>query len=633
MALDRGFESLALHLQEAATALSQDDIRKRLCDALKDAYQGTGHYAYVCDIYGDDESGDVVYCLDGDWFRAPYNLGAVAGKSATASIDTENATDVVPRTVYDEEADEGDYMSAMDEAKRDGLYTDGAAPLCERFVSKSERDKASSDDFAGKGKSFPILKAGDVAAAVRSLGRAGAGNYSADTIKANIKRIAKRKGFPLPKAWQDEGDSKESMREAARFQEVGARNSAADQEKIQAVHDHSVALGASCMPSDSKESATGKEQGIRLVESAVAEVPITLREAFSAGKKIKIIAPGKGSTAFYTAEALKQAATDKIFRAGLPMRIDHPTKAEEAARPEGSVKDWGAVLSEDASWMDSYISGGKDHGPGLYSAIKPFSDHAQTIQEKGPFAGVSIRAYGEPVREGGKVVMRDGVPLLARLTAAEGADMVTKAGAGGMFLSESARAGSQTTTQQESEMDATEVKKLQESHAALEARVRKLNERAAVADAADEIRQFYTTVRVGEAVQERVTRRVLAGQVPLTESGELDKTKLKALVEAETKDECDYIAKVSGGRIVVGMGSAAGQTAQQLSEADRKAIEAEKADREAQYAGMMGFDESMRAGRGILERGAIAFDPNYNARKARGARPSLDTPATLEVSA
>ena len=73
---------------------------------------------------------------------------------------------------------------------------------------------AGSGDFAGKGKSFPILKASDVSwAAARSMGRAGADNYTPDVIKRNIIRIAKAKGWAseLPKSWQDDStDSKES---------------------------------------------------------------------------------------------------------------------------------------------------------------------------------------------------------------------------------------------------------------------------------------------------------------------------------------------------------------------------------------------------------------------------------------
>lgn len=73
-----------------------------------------------------------------------------------------------------------------------------------RDIPQAERDKMPASDFAGKGTSFPIRKPEDVMAAVHSIGRAGSDNYDAATLKRNIIRIAKRKGFPLPEAWKTE---------------------------------------------------------------------------------------------------------------------------------------------------------------------------------------------------------------------------------------------------------------------------------------------------------------------------------------------------------------------------------------------------------------------------------------------
>ena len=74
-----------------------------------------------------------------------------------------------------------------------------------------DRDKIPAEDFAGKNCSFPIVKPGDVSDAASSIGRAGPDNYSSDVLKANIIKIAKRKGAAfvaeLPKAWtEDEGE-------------------------------------------------------------------------------------------------------------------------------------------------------------------------------------------------------------------------------------------------------------------------------------------------------------------------------------------------------------------------------------------------------------------------------------------
>ncbi len=506
--LQAGFAALALQLQEAmdsGDALSANDINTRLSGAIRDHFSGSGTWGYRIDHFGDGESGDVIYSCDGCTYRASYEIVDAAG-AAKCSIDFDNAECVVPRTIYEPEAEEEEHYAAMEAAlKAEGLY--GSLPLYERFISKAERDKAGSDDFAGKGKSFPILKAEDVKAAAASIGRAGSGNMGPSGIKARIIAIAKRKGWEssLPKAWRG-GEEKAS------------------------------------------ESAAPAAGSLKLKESIAFAVDIPLREAYAAGSKIKLIAPGKGASAWYTESALKQAATDKIFHAGLPMRIDHPTAAEEAARPEGSVKNWGAVLAHDAEWLESYIGrDGKDSGKGLYSDIKPFSDHAQTIQEKGPYAGVSISANGSALMEAGRTVMRDGVPVLAKFVSAEGADMVTRAGAGGMFLSEAARTAN--PTEEPGSMTEAEAKKL------IEAATAPLRERALRGDAREEAIKLLATVTLPDPAKTRIIERSISA-VPMTAEGALDLTKLRETVVRESQAEGEYLAQILGPGQIRGMGIA-----------------------------------------------------------------------------
>ena len=66
-----------------------------------------------------------------------------------------------------------------------------------------DRDRIPAADFAGPNRSFPIVTPKDVADAARSIGRS---KGDPATIKANIIRIAKRKGAAfvakLPEAWK-----------------------------------------------------------------------------------------------------------------------------------------------------------------------------------------------------------------------------------------------------------------------------------------------------------------------------------------------------------------------------------------------------------------------------------------------
>lgn len=151
---------------------------------------------------------------------------------------------------------------------------------------------------------------------------------------------------------------------------------------------------------------------------------------------------------------------------------------------------------------------------------------------------------------------------------------------------------------------------------------RKFKERFALLDASPVISQYFSTIRVGEAIQQRVTGRILAGVIPLVkETGDLDKAALLKIVEAETKEEVAYVNKLSPG-IVIGMG--ASQPAE-LTEA-QKAEKAKEAKGEGnRFAAVMGFAEK-GVGRRIMREGRAAFDPLYNS----GAKDGVTVGAGVE---
>lgn len=149
------------------------------------------------------------------------------------------------------------------------------------------------------------------------------------------------------------------------------------------------------------------------------------------------------------------------------------------------------------------------------------------------------------------------------------------------------------------------------------AEIKKLKERAAVSDAAGAVSEYFRSVRVpSQAIVERVTARVLAGSIPLTEAGDLDRKKVKEFAEAQLNEELEFLKRINPS-LVTGMGSASTQ----MSEADRKAQakESKKALKETnrRFASLMGFEaegDHDKLARRILREGRSAFDPNYNAR-------------------
>lgn len=529
--------TLARPLLEAASdPLSHDDIQHALSDQLDDDFPGQ---CCVCDVYGDDSSGDVVFNRHDpksghvQTLKAPYSLGMTNGKR-TAEIDHDSAENVVPRTTYEPEADDEDTMLSMESAaKKANLYK--SLPAYERFISKSERDAADSGSFAGKGKSFPILKPGDVMAAVHSMGRAGSENVGTSTLKANIIRIAKKKGWAkyLPKAWQGGTESSNS--------------------------------------NDNSNTSEGlkfrfADDAVKLIETSVASLErIVLKEA-KADYPIKLIAPGAGSSAFYPKEVLQRDGP-KVFKAGTHVYLNHPTAAEEASRPEGDVKNLAGVLTQDAVYHESH-----PQGPGLYGRMKVFADHAQTVEEKAAHVGMSIRASGKA--ESGQ--KKNGLPVLTELTSAESVDVVTRAGAGGMILSEAAR--SANPNREVEEMTTEEVNRLIESAVSKATREAQapLRERLLKADATNEAVRLLEGVALPTKAKELIIENVLREDLP-TLGGELDGKKLREMVDAEMKRIGAVVSELSGGGRVFGMGPQAEPTKQDLKEAKREKKELKEA--------------------------------------------------------
>jgi len=144
--------------------------------------------------------------------------------------------------------------------------------------------------------------------------------------------------------------------------------------------------------------------------------------------RIRIINEGQGSSGFYPAEVLEQAAKDKVFKAGTLMFIDHPSESENWERPERSIKDLAGALATDAVYEDG----------ALVADANVFSTWREAIAEMKDTIGVSIRA-------GAEVAIEDNgggpVQVIKRLTHAASVDYVTQAGRGGQVLEvlESAR--------------------------------------------------------------------------------------------------------------------------------------------------------------------------------------------------
>lgn len=231
---------------------------------------------------------------------------------------------------------------------------------------------------------------------------------------------------------------------------------------------------------------------------------------------------------------------------------NHPTAAEEAARPEGNLDNLAAITTTDACWDANGVK-----GPGLYAEAAVMADYAQKVEERAPHIGLSIRAGGSGT---GKLV--EGKPELKTIDYAESVDYVTKAGRGGLALAEAARDAG--ILEQENEMDDAAIKKLVESAvtsavtaalAGVQAPVKVLETRFQREDATTAGLQFLTGISIKESSKRYIVDTVLRDGVPLKE-GAIDSEKLKTLVEAEAKRFGEAASAESGGFAIRGMGIA-----------------------------------------------------------------------------
>lgn len=144
---------------------------------------------------------------------------------------------------------------------------------------------------------------------------------------------------------------------------------------------------------------------------------------------VQIITPGWGSSGYYSAEVLEAAAKDKVWPAGTHMYFDHPSASEAADRPERSVKDLAATLTEDARW----------DGKRMLARVNPVGLGKTVLADEAfrKAIGASVRASAE--MEIGEAEGRSGwIVEKIHPGTHNSVDFVTHAGRGGMIL-ESAR--------------------------------------------------------------------------------------------------------------------------------------------------------------------------------------------------
>ncbi len=272
---------------------------------------------------------------------------------------------------------------------------------------------------------------------------------------------------------------------------------------------------------------------------------------------IKLIAPGWGSSGFYSKDVLERDGP-AAFPRGTKMYWNHQTAVEEAERPEGDLRNLASEFINGATYQEM----GKS-GPGLYADAKVFGAYKPHIEELAPHIGTSIRARG--IATQGEAEGRKG-NIIEKISQGISVDYVTQAGAGGQIvqLFESARpAPAHMEAKQEvKQVDEKEVQALKEAadkaakdNEALLAEVARLKEAAVLREARD-----IAAAEIGKAPLPAITQERLIEAValhPVMKDGVLDREEFGKVVEATIKTEREYIATLTGSGIIKGMGGTA----------------------------------------------------------------------------
>jgi Double zinc ribbon len=271
---------------------------------------------------------------------------------------------------------------------------------------------------------------------------------------------------------------------------------------------------------------------------------------------LKIIAPGWGSSGYYSPDVLKRDGPN-VFTRETKMFWDHPTISEERDRPERSLKELAAVLVEDAHYSENH-----PNGPGLYTRARALQGYKPAITELAPYMGASIRAFG--TGKSGTVAGRTG-KVIESITDKASVDFVTVPGAGGQVVSlfEAARGGVVIKTE-ENEVDLREAEdKLREAND----RIARLSEAIVIRDARDYARDSLSGADIPNMAKTRIAES-LSMNPPVGDDGVLDKAKFQTSIKEAIASEVKYLSEVLGAGRVRGFGSSNGDGGNAMSDKD-----------------------------------------------------------------
>jgi len=151
---------------------------------------------------------------------------------------------------------------------------------------------------------------------------------------------------------------------------------------------------------------------------------LTPIDAPSGRMLVAAISVGRGSSGYYSADVLREAAENRVIPAGTPMFLDHPSLSQRRDRPERSVQDMAAVFTTDATFDVAESA--------LVGDVQVFSPYRERLSEMAPHLGLSILGSATDITVG--VVNGERMPIVEGIARVDSVDWVTRAGRGGRVL-------------------------------------------------------------------------------------------------------------------------------------------------------------------------------------------------------
>jgi len=400
-----------------ASKFSAEDKRELLKVALIDKFgYGGDDYLYVEDVWDNE----CVYRVKSGDYKISYTL------SEKGEVELGEPEKVMRQTTYEPiEALQAKYSEIIQEVGKRNAALDAArlkkiVELCQELLSSEEPDKEKTKEALKEAdkvlawlKEQKVMKTED---GVKYPAAAYA--YVGDPEKSTTWKL---------RLWQDLEKKVTRVqlgRAAAALSPGGFRG-----QKVQIPSADLPAVKRKIRAEYSKLGVEPDEvpkwvKEVETRELILSYVPLTEAKFDKGRATVIVIKAGfnEDNSRYYPEEVLKRDY--KIFE-GQKMYADHPTEEEEEARPERSIKDWVATLTNVTCDESGTITG-------IAEIIEPWLlTKLASLRDKGMLSemGISINAVGSASKAtiDGKETL-----VIEKLVASRSVDFVTEPGAGGV---------------------------------------------------------------------------------------------------------------------------------------------------------------------------------------------------------